>query len=57
MPRQAALKLGAMTVAELVQLRDRVQTALSSKIELEREELQRKISELSSFEGARLPAA
>jgi DNA-binding protein H-NS len=52
MPRHAAPKLEGMTVSQLVQLRDKIQTALSEKIQAEREELQRKISELSSFEGA-----
>ena len=51
MPRQAALKLGAMTVSQLVQLRDRIQTALSRKLETERDELQRKINALSSIQG------
>jgi len=50
-PRQAALKLDAMTVPQLVQLREKIQTALSGKIQMEREELQRKIAELSSFES------
>jgi DNA-binding protein H-NS len=50
-PRQAALKLDAMTVSELVQLRHKIQTALSGKIQMEREELQRKINELSIFES------
>jgi DNA-binding protein H-NS len=49
MPRHAAPKLEGMTVSQLLQLRDKVQTALSSKIELEREELQRKINELSNL--------
>ena len=49
MPRQSALKLDAMTVSELVQIRNRVQAALSQKIQAEREELQRKISELSTL--------
>ena len=49
MPRHAAPKLEGMTVSQLLQLRDKVQTALSSKIELEREELQRKIHELSNL--------
>jgi DNA-binding protein H-NS len=49
MPRHAALKLEAMTVSQLLQLREKVQTALSSKIELEREELQRRINELSNL--------
>ena len=54
MPRHAAPKLEGMTVSQLLQLRDKVQTALSSKIELERGELQRKINELSNLVG---PAA
>src|ERR1700694_5707242 len=54
MPRQAAPKLEGMTVAQLLQLREKVQSALSGKIELEREELQRKINELSNLVG---PAA
>src|ERR1700682_992131 len=49
MPRQAAPKLEGMTVSQLVQLRNKVQTALSSQIELEREELQRNINELSNL--------
>ena len=49
MQRQTALKLEAMTVSQLVQLRNKIQTALSGKIELEREELQRKINELSNL--------
>src|ERR1700730_16384505 len=49
MPRQAAPKLEGMTVSQLVQLRNKVQTALSSQIELEREELQRKMNELSNL--------
>jgi DNA-binding protein H-NS len=50
MARKAKLKLDAMTVAELRQLRDEIQTALSGKIEMEREELQQKIDELSELE-------
>ena len=52
MPRQATLKIGAMTASELLQLRDKVQTALSHKIKMEREELQRKIDELSELESS-----
>jgi DNA-binding protein H-NS len=52
MPRQAALKLDAMSLAELRQLRDEVQTALSGKIQMEREELQRKLNELSNLESS-----
>ena len=51
MPRQAAPKLGDMTVAQLLQLRDKVQTALSSKIKAERQELERKINLLSTLGG------
>ena len=52
MPRQAALKLDAMTVSELVQLCHKIQTALSGKIQMEREELQRKIKALSTLESS-----
>jgi DNA-binding protein H-NS len=52
MPKQATLKLDALTVPELLRLRDQVQTALSGKIQSEREELQRKIDELSKLEGS-----
>src|ERR1700687_1849605 len=52
MPRRAALKLDAMSLAELRQLRDEVQTALSGKIQMEREELQRKLKELSNVESS-----
>jgi DNA-binding protein H-NS len=51
MPRQAAPKLDDMTVSQLLQLRDKVQTALSSKIKAERQELERKINLLSTLEG------
>ena len=43
--------MGEMTVAQLLQLRDKVQTALSSKIKAERQELERKINLLSTLEG------
>ena len=52
MPRHAAPKLEGMTVSQLLQLRDKVQTALSGKIQTERQELQRKIDELSELEGS-----
>src|ERR1700693_1039312 len=52
MPKQAPLKLDALTVSELLRLRDKVQTALSGKIQAERQELQRKIDELSKLEGS-----
>jgi DNA-binding protein H-NS len=50
MPRQAALKLNAMTVAELMTLREEVLAALSEKIRVERAELQRKMDELSQLD-------
>jgi DNA-binding protein H-NS len=52
MPKRAALKLDALTVPALLQLRDKVQTTLSGKIQAERQELQRKIDELSKLEGS-----
>jgi DNA-binding protein H-NS len=52
MSRQAAPKLGDMTVAQLLQLREKLQTALSSKITAERQELERRINLLSSLEGS-----
>jgi DNA-binding protein H-NS len=53
MPKQATVKLDALTVPELLRLRDKVQTALSGKIQMEREELQRKMDELSELESSR----
>ena len=52
MPRRPAIKLGDMTVAQLLQLRDKVQTALFSKIKAEREELERRINQLSKLESS-----
>src|SRR5690242_7546012 len=52
MPRRPAIKLGDMTVAQLLQLRDKVQTALFSKIKAEREELERRINQLSNLESS-----
>jgi DNA-binding protein H-NS len=43
-------KLDAMSMAELRQLRDEVQTALSGKIQMERQELQEKLDELERLE-------
>src|SRR5262249_30643668 len=43
--------LNAMTVAELLQLRDEIKTALSGKIDMERRELQSKIDELARLEA------
>jgi DNA-binding protein H-NS len=50
MARRPKLKLDGMSLAELRQLHDEVQTALSGKIQMEREELQHKIDELSALE-------
>ena len=47
----AKLNLKRLTVADLVLLRDEVQVALSSRIELERRELQGKIDALTTLEG------
>jgi DNA-binding protein H-NS len=57
MPRQPALKLDAMSVSELVQLRDKIHAALSDKIATEREELQRQMSQLESFGGTTATSA
>ena len=40
-----------MALAELVQLRDEVQSALSGKIEMERRELQDKLAEIEKLQG------
>ena len=55
MPRRAAPKMGDMTVAQLLQLRDKVQTALSRKVMAERQELERKIGLLSKLENSAPP--
>ena len=52
MLRRAAPKMGDMTVAQLLQLRDKVQTALSRKVMAERQELERKIGLLSKLESS-----
>jgi DNA-binding protein H-NS len=52
MTRQTAPKLGDMTVAQLLQLRDKLQTALSRKVMTERRELERRINLLSNLEGS-----
>ena len=57
MARQPALKLDAISVSELVQLRDRIQATLSNKIAAEKEELQRKMSELENFGSAKTTSA
>ena len=55
MARRAAPKLGDMTVAQLLQLRDKVQTALSRKVMAERQELERQIGLLSKLESSAPP--
>ena len=50
MPRQAGLKLNAMSMPELLKLRGQIQTALARKIEREREELQAQIDQLSALD-------
>ena len=52
MARRAAPKLGDMTVAQLLQLRDKVQTSLSRKVMAERRELEHKIGLLSKLESS-----
>jgi DNA-binding protein H-NS len=51
MARQAAPKLGDMTVAQLLQLRDKLQTVMSRKIMAEKQELERRINLLSKLES------
>ena len=46
----AKINLKRLTVADLVRLRDEIQTALSGKIAMERRELQAKIDALTMFE-------
>ena len=52
MLRRAAPKMGDMTVAQLLQLRDKVQTALSRKVMAERQDLERQIGLLSKLESS-----
>ena len=47
------LNLSEMDLAELLQLRDEIETALDGKIAMERQELQSKIAELSALERKR----
>lgn len=51
----AKLSLKRMSISELVTLRDRIQAALSEKIEQERAELQSQMDDLQSLE--KLPSA
>ena len=48
-----ALNFSKMDLAELMQLRDEIETALNGKIAMEREELQSKIAELAALERKR----
>ena len=45
------INLKHLSVADLVRLRDEIETALSGKIAMERKELQSKIDALSKFES------
>jgi DNA-binding protein H-NS len=46
-----ALKLTNMGVAELIQLRNEVQSALNGKIEMERQELRAKLAEIENLQS------
>jgi DNA-binding protein H-NS len=50
MPRQSSIKLNAMSMPELLKLRERIQAALASKIEHEQRELQNQIDQLSALD-------
>jgi DNA-binding protein H-NS len=47
------LNFSKMDLAELLQLRDEIETALNGKIAMERQELQSKMSELAALERKR----
>jgi DNA-binding protein H-NS len=47
------LNFGGMDLAELLQLRDEIETALNGKIAMERDELQSKMAELAALERKR----
>ncbi|HVY20676.1 MAG TPA: H-NS histone family protein [Bauldia sp.] len=49
------INLKHLSVADLVRLRDEIETALSGKIAMERDELQAKIDALGKFEAGRSP--
>ena len=49
-------KLDQMGLADLVQLRDEVQSALSGKIEMERRELQDTLAEIEKLQGGSKPS-
>jgi DNA-binding protein H-NS len=48
-----ALNFSKMDLAELLQLRDEIETALDGKIAMERQELQSKMAELAALERKR----
>jgi len=48
-----ALNFSKMDLAELLQLRDEIETALSGKIAMERKDLQSKMAELATLERKR----
>jgi DNA-binding protein H-NS len=45
-----SFRLNKMALAELIQLRDEVQSALTGKIEIERRELQAKLAEITKLQ-------
>ena len=51
-----ALNFSKMDLAELLQLRDEIETALNGKIAMERQELQSKMAELAALERKRSKA-
>lgn len=55
MPKRPRLQLSSMSLAELGQLREDVDTAISDRVAAERRELQSKLTALDAFNGA-MPA-
>ena len=51
-----AFKLDQMALADLVQLRDEVQSALSGRIEMERRDLQTKLTEIEKLQSGSKPS-
>jgi hypothetical protein len=51
MAKKSSMKLDALSVAELLQLRNEIQATLSGKIRMERDELQEKLDELTRMEA------
>jgi DNA-binding protein H-NS len=51
--RRTTIKFDQLEVAELVHLRDEIESALNGKIEIEREELEARINELAGIQRRR----